>query len=257
MARRYHWLSSSISTSLQLTPRRRLTLLVRWTLSRVFSDLFSLLRERAPLTVLIQFVWVLEVLFNEIEANRNHIRQASDTSDVTRDSLIAYAAAVAEIKPRFPLLGGKDSLSFSWRDAYKTSKKCTGSNFALDESAAYFNLAALYATLGARENRNSPEGIKAANGHFQMAAALLDHLKSNLVSEIMGNVTTDLMEDNLGVLTLVMKAQSQECFVDKALKDGMKPKIAANLCKQAADYYDAAVQGCQSEQTLPSDPTSG
>ncbi len=103
-----------------------------------------------------------------------------------------------------------------------------------------YNLAALYSQLALSLNRTTSEGLKSASNYFCLAAGVLSHLKSNLLPDLRGIPPEDMDEMTLESLEQMLLAQAQECFWQKAVKDGLKDASIAKLAAKVSDFYSDA-----------------
>lgn len=112
-----------------------------------------------------------------------------------------------------------------------------------------FNIAALQSAVAASQSLDNDEGLKVATKLFQQSAGIFAHLKGITPAAISQEPTPDLNPDTLHVLSTLMIAQAQECFVMKAIRDGLKEAIVAKLACQCEEMYAEALRGLQKENT--------
>jgi programmed cell death 6-interacting protein len=103
-----------------------------------------------------------------------------------------------------------------------------------------FNLAAMYSQLALSSNRATGDGLRNAAGNFCFAAGVFRHLKENVIPDIRTTPPEDMDTVTLEALEALMLAQAQECFWQKAVKDGMKDAIIAKLAAKVSDLYNDA-----------------
>ncbi|KAH7061457.1 ALIX V-shaped domain binding to HIV-domain-containing protein [Macrophomina phaseolina] len=150
--------------------------------------------------------------------------------------LQAYAAQLVWIGGKFPVDIGVD---FSWYPAlgYNVQRPVSENNIRFELANVLFNLAAMYSQLATSTNRTTADGLKLACNYFCLAAGVLSHLKVN----DMDTVTLESLEH-------LMLAQAQECFWQKAVKDGLKDASISKLAAKVSDLYsDASDWGIKSD----------
>lgn len=103
-----------------------------------------------------------------------------------------------------------------------------------------FNLAALYSQLAYSLNRTTSDGLKQACNYFCQAAGVLAHLRTDIVPDLRSSPPEDMDEMTLQSLESLMLAQAQECFWQKAVKDGLKDASIARLAAKVSDFYAEA-----------------
>lgn len=103
-----------------------------------------------------------------------------------------------------------------------------------------FNLAAMYSQLATSTNRTTSDGLKLACNYFCLSAGVLSHLKTTIIPDMRTEPPEDMDTMTLESLEHLMLAQAQECFWQKAVKDGMKDAIISKLAAKVSDLYVAA-----------------
>ena len=103
-----------------------------------------------------------------------------------------------------------------------------------------FNLAAMYSQLALSSNRATSDGLKNAANNFCFAAGVLSHLKTTVIPELRSSPPEDMDDLTLESLENLMLAQAQECFWQKAVKDGLKDASIAKLAAKVSDLYSEA-----------------
>mmetsp|Transcript_26634 Transcript_26634/g.32339 ORF Transcript_26634/g.32339 Transcript_26634/m.32339 type:complete len:930 (-) Transcript_26634:134-2923(-) len=160
-----------------------------------------------------------------------------------KDALQRYYKALSAMETRFPIskdTPGLDTITFTWHDAFRSSKKISQANLQFEKAAVLFNLGAIHSQQGAAADRSSQEGIKLACHNFQAAAGMFAMLRDTLSSKIVTSGAVDLSEECAGMLVSLMLAQAQECFHEKTITDNKSPGIVAKLAKQVNTYYEEA-----------------
>jgi hypothetical protein len=102
--------------------------------------------------------------------------------DQRHASLLAYARTLALVEPRFPVSADRahvHSLSFTWNDAFKTSKKANLPSLHLERAAVFFNLAAVHSQIALAADRVTDVRIRTACGAFQSSAGAFALLRES------------------------------------------------------------------------------
>ena len=98
----------------------------------------------------------------------------------------------------------------------------------------------MYSQLALSSNRATSDGLKSAASYFCYAAGVVNHLKTNVVPELRTSPPGDMDPSTLESLEELMLAQAQECFWQKAVKDGLKDAVIARLAAKVSDLYSDA-----------------
>ncbi|CAI6338206.1 unnamed protein product [Periconia digitata] len=161
--------------------------------------------------------------------------------------LQSYAAQLVWISGKFPIDIG---VEFPWYPAlgYNTGRLIARNNLRFELANIIFNLAAMYSQLAMSSNRSTPDGLKVAANNFCFAAGVLAHLRDNILPELRTTPPEDMDTMTLECLEKLVLAQGQECFWQKAVKDGMKDATIAKLAARVSDLYNEASEaGIQSD----------
>lgn len=110
-------------------------------------------------------------------------------------------------------------------------------NLRFELSNVVFNLAALYSQLAFSLNRTSAEGLKQACNYLCQSAGVLSHLRNDILPDLRTSPPEDMDEMTLQSLEALLLAQAQECFWQKAVKDGLKDASIARLAARVSDLY--------------------
>lgn len=150
-----------------------------------------------------------------------------------------YAAQLVWMSGKFPIDIGAD---FTWYPAlgYNNSRAHTENNLRFELANILFNLAAMYSQLGLSSNRATSDGLKSAASNFCFAAGVISHLKNVVIPELRSATPDDMDTLTLESLEALMLAQAQECFWQKAVKDGLKDGSIAKLAAKVSDLYHEA-----------------
>ncbi|OJJ53072.1 hypothetical protein ASPSYDRAFT_62270 [Aspergillus sydowii CBS 593.65] len=154
--------------------------------------------------------------------------------------LITYAAQLKWLGGKFPVDVG---VEFPWYPAFgfNTSRPISQNNIRFELANITFNLAALYSQLAFSVNRTTSDGLKQACNYFCQAAGILAHLRTDIVPDMRSAPPEDMDEMTLQSLEELLLAQAQECFWQKAVKDGLKDASIARLAGKVSDFY---ADGC-------------
>ncbi|CAG8042691.1 unnamed protein product [Penicillium olsonii] len=158
-------------------------------------------------------------------------------SGVTR--LVTYAAQLKWLGGKFPIDVGVD---FSWYPAFgfNASRPISQNNLRFELANVIFNLAALYSQLAYAANRTTTDGLKQACNYLCSAAGVLSHLRTEIIPDLRTSPPEDMDEMTLQSLELLLLGQGQECFWQKAVKDGLKDVSIAKLAAKVSDFYGDA-----------------
>lgn len=131
---------------------------------------------------------------------------------------------------------------FTWYPSlgYHQSIAHTENNIRFELANVLFNLAAMYSQLALSSNRATSDGLKNAASYFCFAAGVVQHLKNSVIPELRSTPPEDMDDLTLESLENLMLAQAQECFWQKAVKDGLKDASIAKLAAKVSDLYSDA-----------------
>ncbi|PGH32621.1 programmed cell death 6-interacting protein [[Emmonsia] crescens] len=160
--------------------------------------------------------------------------QEPHVSGVSR--LVAYAAQLKWLGGKFPIDVG---VEFSWYPAFgfNTSRPISQNNLRFELANILFNLAALYSQLAVSISGTDPENLKIACKYLCNAAGVLVHLRTDILPDLRSSPPEDMDEMTLRSLEELLLAQAQECFWQKAVKDGLKDASIARLAAKVSDLY--------------------
>ena len=150
-----------------------------------------------------------------------------------------YAAQLQYLSGKFPIDIG---VEFPWYPAlgFNTDKAILQNNLRYELANILFNLASLYSQLAFHGNRTTSDGLKQAAQYGQAAAGTLYFLRTEVIPDMRGTPPEDMDNATLESLEQMCLAQAQECFWQKAVKDGMKDGTIARLSAKVSDYYSSA-----------------
>jgi programmed cell death 6-interacting protein len=185
-----------------------------------------------------------EMIINDVkhfEVMRKEILVIHDPTDSSQTQLLSYFYQLKSMVPRLSPLEAEIKLPFFWNDAFVHGKRCQLNLIYYEMAAILWNLGAFESMRGAKVDRSTDEGVRLAGKHFQQAAGYFDYLKDNLLSYLQANTLQCLTADCLNMVKLLMLAQGQLCFYEKAVRDkkrdAMKTGIVAKLASQSSTFY--------------------
>ncbi|KAF2185399.1 BRO1-domain-containing protein [Zopfia rhizophila CBS 207.26] len=161
--------------------------------------------------------------------------------------LQSYAAQLVWISGKFPIDIGVD---FPWYPAlgYNTNRPVSRNNLRFELANIMFNIAAMYSQLAMSSNRSTSDGLRIAANNFCLSAGTLSYIRDNILPELRTSPPEDMDTMTLESLEKLMLAQGQECFWQKAVKDGLKDATIAKLAARVSDLYnEASDAGIQSD----------
>ncbi|KAG9460254.1 hypothetical protein GDO78_023069, partial [Eleutherodactylus coqui] len=96
---------------------------------------------------------------------------------------------------------------------------------AFEKGSVLFNMGALYTQIGARQDRQSLQGVKTAIDAFQKAAGCFNFLKENFSNA----PSLDMSAASLNMLVRLMVAQVQEGVFEKFVLENTQNNFITNL----------------------------
>lgn len=84
---------------------------------------------------------------------------------------------------------------------------------------------------------STPDSLKTACKYFCQAAGVIAHLRNDVISDLRSSPPEDMDVMTLQSLEELLLAQAQECFWQKAVKDGLKDASIARLAAKVSDFY--------------------
>ncbi|PTU17382.1 hypothetical protein P175DRAFT_0496537 [Aspergillus ochraceoroseus IBT 24754] len=125
-------------------------------------------------------------------------------------------------------------------------------NIRFELANIIFNLSALYSQLAFAVNRTTTDGLKQACNYFCQSAGVLAHLRTEILPDMRTSPPEDMDDMTLQSLEQLLLAQAQECFWQKAVKDGLKDASIARLAAKVSDFYaDACNHAVKSNAISP------
>ena len=182
-----------------------------------------------------------------IEKLRSTAVHAQEPHPSNIPKLQQYAAQLVWLSGKFPVDIG---VEFPWYPAlgYNTSRPVSRNNLRYELANIMFNLAPMYSQLAMSSNRSTSDGLKVAANNFCLAAGTISHLRNTVLPELRTEPPEDMDLMTLDCLEKLMLAQGQECFWQKAVKDGLKDATISKLAARVSDLYNEATEaGIQSD----------
>eukprot|EP00793_Prasinoderma_coloniale_P006732 PRCOL_00001562-RA len=183
--------------------------------------------------------------FSAVAALRAAAASSEGGAEERRDAILAYVRALGTIEQRFPI--GDDpehcNLQFGWADSFRPKKAARAASLPLELASMVFNLGAAYSQIGLSADRSGAEGVKVACAAFQAAAGCFAVLRQDVLPRaggVRGGLTPDLSPECCALLERLMLAQAQECFFEKASRDGKSAGVVAKLAMQVAVFCEEA-----------------
>ena len=159
------------------------------------------------------------------------------------EALQRYYRMLCTMESRFPISREKthiNKLAFSWTNSFKENQGVRQHNLNFEKAAVAFNYGALLSQRGLDVDRTTDDGVKVACKFFQEAAGVFAFVKDHISIKVDSPKPVDLSLEASKMLEHIMLAQAQECFHEKALRDGKSAAILAKLAKHAGDLYAEA-----------------
>lgn len=187
-------------------------------------------------------------LIQRASGMRERAREASQGydakgADECRQVFGLYQALIFQLEAVCAGVSLKEKrVEFQWDDAFEASKPHAEADLSFERACVLFNLAACISFLGNRVDRTAEGGPKQACHHYQQAAGCLSECLK-LVREGAWAASADMSADTLGVLSALMLAQAQKCFVEKAERDGMASATLAKLIAECSALYEQVGRG--------------
>lgn len=144
----------------------------------------------------------------------------------------------------------KSGLEFSWTDSFREDKKAVSPRAAFEKNCILFNLAVLYTKKALSQDRKTATGIKAATQSMLRAASIFAYLVNETKEVPLHERTMDLTQNALCVAALVMQAQAQTCFFEKAQADKFSIELISKLAMSVADMYTKAERNINKDEPL-------
>ena len=136
---------------------------------------------------------------------------------------------------------------------YNTKRPMARDNLKYELLNVLFNLAALYSQLAESSPRSTTDGLKVSANYLSQAAGVLDHMRTIVLPTLRETDPPDDMDEHaLESLSRLCLAQAQECFWEKAVRDGYKDMVVSRLAARLSDLWVEAMEtGAKSQAISP------
>ena len=188
-------------------------------------------------------------LIHLANGTRERVREASVSFTVKgavecHELFERYQAMICQVEAMCANASLKEhKLEFKWDDAFETGAQSHAeADWDFERACVLFNLAASLSFQANDVDRLVEGGPKLACNLYQRAAGCLDECLK-LVREAAWVASADLSSDTLSLLSSLMLAQAQKCFVEKAASDGMAPATLAKLTAECSALYQEVGRG--------------
>jgi programmed cell death 6-interacting protein len=102
-------------------------------------------------------------------------------------------------------------------------------------------LAALYSQLVFSANRATSDGLKEACSYLCNATGVISFLRDKIIPDMRSTPPEDMDPGTLECLELLLLAQAQECYWQRAVTNGLKDASIAKIAAMVSDYYSQAM----------------
>ena len=225
----------------------------RYTLMLDAPDLAAALMRQMPpsASVTRQFVTSCEALKRKRYTCKIELEREWDQPvhrKVAREALFDYYHQLAS-PPLSTVNFAQLGLSFVWRDSIAfRSRGVKDRSGVIERCNVIYNIGCASAGLGSDTLKLSsrPERAPLAKRHFEDAAGAFAEVRRVLQEDEMQRwrddkkVNLELQPQALDALIHCMLAYAARCFYEKALEDGRKPKLLAQLAVRVSAGYNAA-----------------
>ena len=180
------------------------------------------------------------------KARQDAVNVIDTSGESGLDSLSVIIFQLKSMAPRLAEYEEDLKLSFSYQDAFKPTKNIRCKSLYYDLSTFLWNFAALHSHIGSRVDRATDDGIRSANKHFQVAAGSLDWIRDHCIPNMQDEGHFGpINPPALRMMSMLMLAQAQLCFYEKAVRDRkagvMKAAIVAKLAAQTSLHYKSTM----------------
>jgi len=210
---------------------------------------------------------VLQELKSDIQLYINlraHVVQIEDPTLENLNDMLRFHSLMKHMAPRLEdYINSADlAIKFSWSDAFRPANKAIWKSIYFDWANALWNFGACASRVAARQNRQTEDGLREANKHFQLAAGVFDFIQVHLLPKLNNSIAHGSATVNGGAAALpcltndclmfaktLNLAQAQQCFYEKAVNDKkngtMKSAIIAKLAAQTSQLYSTGSTYCK------------
>ncbi|KAI8369122.1 BRO1-like domain-containing protein [Choanephora cucurbitarum] len=173
--------------------------------------------------------------YKEETQSFNRLRQdmRGAGKDMTgRDLLYRYFGQLELLDLRFPVDEKHVKVLFNWYDAFN-NRAISQYSLAFEKASVIFNEAATLSAIASAQNRAEAEGRKKAFHYFQASAGMFQYINDNFLHA----PSEDLSRETVNMLSELMLAQAQECFLESSLREKSKDNLVAKLASHIAWVY--------------------
>ncbi|KAF1801584.1 BRO1-like domain-containing protein [Mucor lusitanicus] len=149
-----------------------------------------------------------------------------------RDLLYRYFGQLELLDLRFPVDEKHVKVLFNWYDAFN-NRAISQYSLAFEKASVIFNEAATLSAIASSQNRAEAEGRKKAFHYFQASAGMFQYINDNFLHA----PSEDLSRETVNMLSELMLAQAQECFLESSIREKTKDGLIAKLASHAAWVY--------------------
>ncbi|KAI8643367.1 BRO1-like domain-containing protein [Parasitella parasitica] len=149
-----------------------------------------------------------------------------------RDLLYRYFGQLELLDLRFPVDEKHVKVLFNWYDAF-SNRAISQYSLAFEKASIIFNEAATLSAIASSQNRAEADGRKKAFHYFQASAGMFQYINDNFLHA----PSEDLSRETVNMLSELMLAQAQECFLESSIREKSKDGLIAKLASHAAWVY--------------------
>ena len=225
-------------------------------LSSYISDNYG---EQVPEDVYVASLSALNDLREQCTTFDEAAQKTTDvaTQEKQRQAMLLYYAQVCAMQTKFPISASSTSakMSFTWKDAFKPSKKVKQHSLAYERASVLFNLGALYTMHGLNADGAGGDYARNAAKLFMQAAGVYSHLRDHVSPRVSGGLTSDLSQEGLSMIVELMQAQAQALYYAKCVEtpaakltrgnEKKKSAICAKLAQRAMEIYKDAAKNLE------------
>lgn len=117
-------------------------------------------------------------------------------------------------------------------DAFN-SRPVSQYSLAFEKASVIFNEAATLSAIASSQNRAETEGRKRAFHYFQASSGMFQYINDNFLHA----PSEDLSRETVNMLSELMLAQAQECFLESSIREKTKDGLIAKLASHATWIY--------------------
>ncbi|CAK7892616.1 pH-response regulator protein palA/Rim20p [[Candida] anglica] len=189
---------------------------------------------------------------NFIDSLRKQIGSIKESEIITDDikSTEVYYSHLKSIGRKFP----DDCASFLWYDTlgYRLMGPYELKSLFVERINIVYQIGAIHSLLALKESRFTDEGLKKACSLFQTAAGSFNYILNNeeKYPEHHNTLPSDLQQNTIKALQLIMEAQAQETVWQKAVSGDLKGSVIAKLAIKTSELYEQAETQSKLSQSI-------